>query len=210
MIRQSDGNRPSQNPADLGSVHGLFRAVLNKFLQGVDDMLPARVISYDRDTNRAQVQPMVAMLTTDGAAVSRAPVASVPVFQIGGGQFLLNFNIKPGDLGWIKASDRDISLFAQSHAEQLPNTKRLHSFQDAVFFPHLMTGYTIDPADAENCVLQNLDGSVKISLGADTITIKAPHVVIQSTTLTNNGVSISNTHRHSGVQTGGSNTGNPI
>lgn len=217
MSQQSTGNQPSQNPADLGTFQGLFRAVLRKFLQGVDDMLPARVISYDREKNIAQVQPLVAMLTTNNEIVSRARVASVPVFQIGGGNFLLNFNILPGDLGWIKANDRDISLFLQSFNEQAPNTARQHSFQDAVFFPHIMTGYDIDSADSQNCVLQNLDGSVKISLGADKITIKAPHVVIESndvqingTSLKHNTKNVGSTHQHSGVQSGGSNTGAPV
>lgn len=217
MSQQSTGNQPSQNPADLGTFQGLFRAVLRKFLQGVDDMLPARVISYDREKNIAQVQPLVAMLTTNNEIVSRARVASVPVFQIGGGNFLLNFNILPGDLGWIKANDRDISLFLQSFNEQAPNTARQHSFQDAVFFPHVMTGYDIDSADSQNCVLQNMDGSVKISLGADKITIKAPHVVIESndvqingTSLKHNTKNVGSTHQHSGVQSGGSNTGAPV
>lgn len=207
---QSTGNQPSQNPAELGTFQGLFKAVLRKFLQGVDDMLPARVISYDRATNRAKVQPMVALLTTGGESVSRAPVASVPVFQIGGGNFLMNFNLLPGDLGWIKANDRDISLFCQSYAEQTPNTARLHSFQDAVFFPHIMEDYVISEADAENCVLQNRNGSVKISLGGNTVTIKAPNVVIESTNLTHNGKNIGDDHVHSGVDPGGGTSGPPV
>lgn len=210
MTTQSTGNQPSQNPAELGTFQGLFKAVLRKFLQGVDDMLPARVISYSRETNMAQVQPLVALLTTGGESVSRAPVASVPVFQIGGGNFLLNFNIMPGDLGWIKANDRDISLFCQSYSEHTPNTARLHSFQDALFFPQIMKYYNISAEDDENCVLQNRNGSVKISLGDDTITIKAPHVVIESTTLTNNGKNIGDDHVHSGVDPGGGTSGPPV
>ncbi len=217
MTTQSNGNRPSQNPADLGTFQGLFKAVLRKFLQGVDDTLPARVISFDRATNRAQVQPMVAMLTTDGAIVSRATIASVPVFQIGGGNFLLNFNIQPGDLGWIKANDRDISLFLQGYKEQAPNTARQHTFQDAVFLPHVMTGYNIAPSDSANCVLQNLDGSVKISLGANKITIKAPNiefdsanVIINGAGFSHNGVNIGDNHIHSGVDPGGGTSGPPV
>jgi len=42
MTTQSTGNQPSQNPAELGTFQGVFKAVLRKFLQGVDDMLPAR------------------------------------------------------------------------------------------------------------------------------------------------------------------------
>lgn len=159
---------PSADPADDSDLVGVMRTALLKFLQKVDDCLPCRVIavSADRNKPRVTVLPLVQMLTTAGETVPRAQVASVPVMQFGGGGFLLSFNIQPGNLGWLKASDRDISLFLQNYAAGPPNTLRLHSFEDAVFIPDVMTGYSIAGEDAENCVLQSLDGTVKISLGA--------------------------------------------
>jgi hypothetical protein len=100
-------------------------------------------------------------------------VASVPVMQFGGGGFVLSFNFQPGNLGWIKASDRDISLFLQTYGMQAPNSARLHSFSDAVFIPDVMTGYTLAGEDADNAVLQTLDGSVKVALGADQVKLAA-------------------------------------
>jgi hypothetical protein len=201
---------PSQNPANLGVMSGMFREVLNKFLQQTDDMLPARVLSFNRATNRATVQPLIAVLTTDDQVVPRAQIASVPVLQIGAGGFVLNFPLNPGDLGWIKANDRDISLYLQTLKSSAPNTLRKHSFQDAIFIPDPMRGYTIAGEDAGNVVLQNLDGSVKISLGSDKITLTAPDVAIVSTTLTHNGTNIGETHIHSGVDPGGGTSGPPV
>jgi len=178
---------PSRDPADDGSLLGMIREVLKKHLQGVDDMLPARVLSYDRNTNRARVLPLVRLLTTDNRQVSRAPIASVPVLQYGGGGFVLSFNLKAGDLGWIKANDRDISLFLQTYGEQAPNTVRLHSFSDAVFIPDVMTGYDIGEEDAENAVLQSLDGNVKISLGEASLKLAVGGTTI---TLTEGGVEV--------------------
>jgi hypothetical protein len=156
---------PSSDPADDDSLAGTLRAAFRKFLQQTDDCLPARVVSFDRDTNRATVVPCVTVLTTDGRAVNRAQVASVPVLQIGGGGVVLNFNLKPGDLGYIKANDRDVSLFLQGYNTSPPNTLRLHSFQDAVFIPDVMRGWTIAGEDAENAVLQTLDGNARVSVG---------------------------------------------
>lgn len=201
---------PSVNPADDGSMAGMMRLVLDKFLQNVDDCLPAKVISFDRNKNRATVQPLIMMLTTQNQKVARAQVASVPVFQIGAGGFVLNFNLKPGDFGWLKATDRDISLFMNSFRQTGPNTLRKHSFEDAVFFPDRMRGYNIAEEDAENCVLQSVDGSVKISLGTTKITIAAPEIELVSASLTHNGTNIGDDHRHSGVDTGPSNTGTPV
>lgn len=162
---------PSKDPARLGGLPGALREILGKFLQSVDDMLPAKVISYDRMKNTASVQPLIAVMTTNGDAVSRAVIASVPVFSFGGGNFMINFPLKKGDLGWIKASDRDISLFVQSLKESKPNTVRKHSFEDGIFFPDAFRNYTLSDEDAENLVIQTLDSKTRISLWSDRVKI---------------------------------------
>lgn len=164
---------PSRDPADDGSLLGMARAVLDKFLQGVDDMLPARVISYDRGTNRATVVPLVKVLTTDNRQITRAQVASVPVFQYGAGGVVLSLNLKPGDLGWIKANDRDISIVMQAYADNAPNTLRKHSFQDAMFYPDVMHGIATVGEDATNAVLQTLDGNCRVAIWPDRVKLSA-------------------------------------
>lgn len=180
---------PSRDPANEGSLLGMARQILSKFLQDIDDMLPARVVSYDRATNRAVVVPMVKVLTTDGRQIDRAQIASVPVLQMGGGGFVLAFNLQPGDLGYIKANDRDTSLVMQAYRDNAPNTLRMHSFSDGVFIPHVMTGYTIAGEDADHAVLQSLDGSVKVSLGTDSLKLAAGalSIVIGPSNITLNG-----------------------
>ncbi len=44
----TDQSPPSLDPAARGDLAGTVRFILTKFLQGVDDMMPARVIAYDR------------------------------------------------------------------------------------------------------------------------------------------------------------------
>lgn len=225
---------PSRDPADDDSLLGMARAVLDKFLQGVDDMLPARVISYDRATNRATVVPLVKVLTTDGRQVARAQIASVPVMQAGGGGFVMSFNLRAGDLGWIKANDRDISLVMQSYAANAPNTLRKHSFQDALFIPDVMHGIVTQGEDATNAVLQTLDGTVRVSVGSDRVKLSAGAM---SVTIGPSGIDIVGpvrvrntiqvdglatlaggatiggipfgTHKHAGVQTGSGTSGGP-
>lgn len=229
---------PSRDPANDDSLLGMARQVLDKFLQQVDDCLPARVVSYDRTANRATVVPLVKLLTTDGRQVGRAQIASVPVTQFGGNGAVLSFDLKAGDLGWIKANDRDISLIMQGYKDAAPNTLRKHSFQDAVFIPDVMRGRTIAGEDAHNAVLQTLDGSVRIALWPDRVKITVGAKVVEigptNITLTNgaaaltmtptgstfagpvafpDGASIGGiefgTHKHTGVQTGAGTSGGP-
>jgi len=214
---------PSRDPSDDGTMVGMARSILGKFLASVDDMLPARVISFDRTTNRAMVVPLVKVLTTDDRLIGRAQVASVPVVRMGGGGMVLTFNLRPGDLGWIKANDRDISLIMQAYRDEGPNTLRMHSFQDAVFIPDPMTGVTIPGEDAENATLQTLDGSVRVSIWPDRIKCTAGalsmtlgpssidfvgHVNIPDGA-TINGIEFA-THRHTGVDVGSGTSGGPV
>lgn len=164
---------PSANPADETSMAGMLRIAIGKTLQGMDTMLPARVVAYDRARNRATVQPLIMMGTTTGAKVSRARVASVPVYQLAGGGFVLTFPLAPGDLGWLKANDRDVSLFLQSLDEEWPNTARSRSFADGVFFPDRLRAFTLDGEDAERVVLQSDDAGARVSVGVSDVRITA-------------------------------------
>lgn len=178
-------SNPSFNPANNGTLMGTIEFALNKTAQRTDDMLPAKVVGFDRTTNRVSVQSLISLVNTDNTIINRAQIASLPVIQMGGGGFVLSFNLVPGSLGWIKANDRDISIFLQSYQQATPGTNRTHSFSDAVFIPDVMMGYTIAEEDTENAVLQSLDGSVKISLGIGKVTISAPIVEIDSSIAVN-------------------------
>lgn len=171
---------PSLDPANKNSLAGTLKHVLWKYKQRTDGCLPAKVIQYDRSQNRVQVQPLIKMVLTDGSQESRAQIASVPVLQLGAGGFYLTFNLKPNDLGWIVANDRDISIFLQNLQESPPNTQRIKDFSDAIFIPDGMD-IIAQSSDDENFVIQNRDGSVKISWGIDRITEQASFFIINAT-----------------------------
>lgn len=171
-------NNPDIDPANNGSLAGAMRFAFYKLLQNTNGMLPAKVIKYNRTTNRVQVQILIALVTTDGAQVSRPQIASIPVLVLGGGGFMLSFPLNPGDIGWVMANDRDISLFLQTYKEAAPNTGRVCNFSDALFIPDIMTNYSINSEDAGNAVLQSVDGTVRISLWPNQVKITAPTIIV--------------------------------
>lgn len=223
----SDQQQPVNDQANTGSLTGLNKEVLVKWLrEEVDDCLPARVISYDDATNRATIRPIVQLGLSDGSKLSRGQIANIPVYRFGGGGFFMRFPVKPGDLGWLKANDRDISLTMQAGGgEDWPNTKRLHSFSDAVFYPDTFKQWVISAANADAAVWQSMDGEVCISLASDGISLSVGSVKLELTaggialtsppgTLTHNGKNVGDTHSHIGSPTAPlgpvSNTGIPI
>ncbi len=232
-------NAPSRNPAGNDTLSGLINFALLKFLQNTDGCLPAEVIAYDAATNRAQVQPQIVQVTTGNEQVPRAQVASVPVARWGAGGFLIYFPVRTGDKGWLIANDRDISIYKQTGEQSAPNTNRLHSFEDGWFLPDtaLAAATLADPA---KCCIQSYDGTTSITLGAGTITMTCPTEIILNTplvsiagqivagtdagftrTATFNGTIMTtgdvvagtvslDSHVHTGVETGGGETGGPV
>lgn len=182
-----NNNNPSSDPAYNGTLVGAIQFALKKAMQNIDGMLPAKVIAYDQinDPNFVQVQPLIAMVGTSGQRVSRPQLARIPLYTLGSGSgFFINFDLKPGDFGWIEANDRDISLFLQNYEEAAPNTQIVKSFSSAVFKPDCMRGFSIAPADAGGMVISNLTGTVKIVLQGDTIKIVAPTISATATQTT--------------------------
>lgn len=227
--------KPSRDPANDDSMVGMFNEILGKMLQNLDDCLPARVIAFDRSANRVSVQPLIQVITTQGERVTRGQIDGLPVLQIGGGGFGLFFNLRKGDLGWIKANDRDISLYLSTGQESQPNTARKHTFSDALFIPDVQRDFTIDSEDGANAVLQSTTGYVRVSLFFDKLklTVGDKSILLSDTgavitgdttvvgnfevqgqsdfngTIKNNGVNIGSTHKHGGVANGTGNTGVP-
>lgn len=227
MANQSQHQRPNNDTANRDNLTGGMRAELRSFfLNEFEGMLPATVVSYDDAINRAVIKPLVMMGTTDGGKVSRATVSNIPVYRFGGGGFFMRFPIKPGDFGWLKANDRDISLiFQRGGLEDWPNTKRLHKFSDAMFFPDTFKEWVINGANVDAAVWQSMDGNacialsddrIKLSFGSVSIAISNAGVDIISPpgTLRHNGINVGDTHTHIGSPTAPigpvSNTGTPI
>lgn len=210
----SDLNSPDIDQANEGSLPGGLKAALRSWLLNeVDDMVPCRVVSYDDAKNRAVLQPLVMMGGTGGQKVARAQIQNIPVYRFGGGGFFMRFPIKAGDLGWLKANDNDISLIMQAAGGMdWPNTKRLHSFSDAMFFPDTFKAWIIAGVDADAAVFQSVDGNAVVALSASSVALRFGGVSVTLTasgvdivsppgTLRHNGKNIGDTHTHIGPAT---------
>lgn len=206
--------KPNSEQANSGNLTGITNEFLANWLRNeVDGMVPARVVSYNDQTNRATLHPIVMMGGTDGSKVPRADVANIPVFRFGGGGMFMRFPLKAGDLGWLAANDNDISLIMQGGGvEDWPNTTRQCKFSDAMFFPDTLKSWIIEGANLDRVVLQTMDGQVCLSLGATGVKIKAGVSSITITpagiamvspagSLTHNGKNVGDTHTHGGSPT---------
>lgn len=163
-------NNPDIDPANNGSLVGVMNFAVQKMLQAMNGMLPAQVTSYDRETNRVEVQLMISLKTTDGSQVPRPHLVNIPVLALGGGTFSISFPLKSGDLGWVIAADRDISTFLQNYTQTAPPTTRMHNFADGMFIPDLMKSYNISGNNEDYLIIQNEDASLSVEMGLNSST----------------------------------------
>lgn len=168
----------SQTSSDKARLYPALAEMLRQAGLRTDNCLPAIVQSYDRANNVATVQPLIMWVTVDGNTMSRSPIAQVQVYSFGGGGFHINFPLKPGDLGWIVSTDRDISQFKQSLKESAPNSGRAHRFDDCWFLPDVMKKYTVNSEDSAAMVIQSTDAATRIALFSDHVKITSPSTMI--------------------------------
>lgn len=203
---------PSILPADDATLTGVIKTAVQKAMQAFDVMMPVEVTAYDRATNRATVRHLIQMQGSDGEKVDRANVASVRVYQFGNDAFSMSLPIKPGDKGWLKASDRDISIFQQDvDKNDAPNTKRMHSFQDGLFMPDAMKMGDVPGGQADRVVIGANGGSAFMAFDGDSFEFSGPWgtLTFSAAGIIHNGLNIGSTHTHGGVNPGGGNTAVP-
>jgi len=174
------GNNTTVNPTNLDSLTGSFKEILKKERQNTDGMIPAIVMSYNRSTNRVNVRPAITLIDQQNRTIPRNPILNLPVDQPGGGGFIINFPLKIGDLGYIIAGDRDPTNYLINGQQARPASEIFKQFAFGVFRPAPLNNYTISSGDQENLVIQSIDGSTKLTLSQNTITINAQNINIIS------------------------------
>jgi len=179
----------AQRPEETSSLSAVIKVVRRAIEMDMECMLPCRVVSYDRKRNVAEVRPQIVVTTRDpaGGPLQRRPrvaIPDIPVLSLGAGNFHISFPIKKGDLGWIWAADRDITLFLQNLQEAHAATDGAsHKFTDAVFIPDVFREYEINAEDTDAMVIQTTDSATRISLRPDNIKITTPVKVTLDTPL---------------------------
>lgn len=173
--------------------------------------LPGVVVSFDPANQTCVVQPLIQGMVQapDGSFswVTLPLLLDCPVFFPSGGGVSLTFPISAGDECLVVFASRCIDQWWQSGEVSVQAELRMHDLSDGFVFP----GIASKPAvfgniSTTHAQLRNAAGTVKVSV--DT----AGNLELAATTININGQLIINgqaylAHRHSGVTSGGQNSG---
>lgn len=217
---------PQLTPAQLNyAVTAQWKEILRQALTDLRVSIPAIVQSFDPETQTVTVQVAIREVVKTPAGPQNTdiyPIAFVPVVFPSAGGFSLTLPVQPGDEGMLVFCDMCIDLWWVRGGVQNQFERRRHDVSDCGFYPggrskpRSLSNYSTDSAQ-----LRSDDGSAYVEIAAGQIVnivapgglnISADVVVTGSVTaseeITGNGIALS-THVHTGVQTGGSDTGPP-
>lgn len=151
----------------------VVKALVNARLVDVHTAMPARVVSYDRATRRASVQPLVRepQRREAGTKLEAMPIlTSVPVMFQATSRNGTTFPLLAGDLVWVMFSEQalDRVLISDGNVTD-PKSPVRFTMRGAVCMPGFHTSQTVDAESDNNAMVIHGD---EIRLGSKTATAK--------------------------------------
>lgn len=200
-----------------------LHVALDSWQASVWTALQGIVESFDPDAMTCVIQPAhMAQVMDEQGNVTLQPLPLLldcPVQFQGGGGCTLTFMPKKGDEALVIFASRCIDSWWQHGGVQPPAEFRMHDLSDGYALVGNRSQPRVLPDIADAAQLRSDDGStyVEVNASASTATMLAPggsvHVSPDGVAIT--GVLVINgtpylAHHHSGVQTGGGNTGDVV
>jgi hypothetical protein len=158
------------------------------------------------------VQPMVNQLDGAGNSTPHGIISNIPAFRLQGGASAFIADPAVGDIGLLACASSDISAVKNNKAPSNPGSFRTFDPADGLFiggfFNAAPTQYIQITEDGISIVFP---GGISIALSSAGITLAVGNtsIVIADGTITIGGI-VWGTHLHSGVMTGGGESGPPV
>lgn len=190
--------------------------------------LPGKVISYDPDLQRAVVECGIQRHEGKGVFKTLPHIEHVPVQFAGTAQWSVFHELPEGTEGFIHFSHRSVDYWLEQGGPVRPLDARMFDASDAFFAPGYRSRATcISGLPTEGIGMSNAGGTVQLQLSDIGVKMVAGTQVFQLTEngmemtadgqklelgaggLKHNGVNIGGTHKHGGVESGGSKTNVP-
>lgn len=174
----------------------LIKDAVSTSLRNLMVCLPGKVVSFDPDTQMAQVECGI-QKRINGVFRTIPVIDSVRVQFAGDNEWYFWHQVKPGTEGLIHFSQRAVDTWNDQGGPVAPHELRMFSAEDAYFVPGIRSTPRIIPDFVNQGVgMSSYDGATRVHLAPGSITLTATNVAINSETLTHNGTNVGDTHVH--------------
>ena len=204
---------------DTVSQHGVLKFAIKMALGRVRTALPVKVMAVTAggaaDQWAVDIQPIVNQVDGAGNGVAHKTIKGIPVANLSGVNGSVSVKPAVGDLGFIVCADRDMSAAIKAKGAANPSSRRMHDLCDAVYYG----GFGGLNTSANQVLIT--DSGITLN-SAKTVTINAPNgatitgnVTVTGTITATGSITAGHggadqvglqTHKHSGVSTGGGST----
>ena len=141
--------------------------------------LPARVLSYDPDSQSAEVQPLLnrVFLNADQEleTLEIPPLKNVPVQYPAGNGWHISYRLAAGDVVYLTFAERSLDKWLDTAGVLTvdPADSRKHDLSDAIAIPGIRTRSAAVPDPGDDLVLGKEDGSIEVRLSPTQIAVNA-------------------------------------
>ena len=169
----------TQTPQVEGSGYNVLAFVIQQLLTKVNTCAVVKVVACTNDggvspVGTVDVQPMVNQMTGARIAVPHGTIYKLPYSRLQGGTNAVIMDPKPGDIGVVVFSQRDISTVKTSKKQANPGSFRTYNWADGLYIGAILNG------TPEQYVLFDDEGIKVIS--PNKVTIQAPLVDVEAST----------------------------
>lgn len=227
----------TSTPQDTTTETNAQQFLMRQFIMGKAFITVALVTSVSDSGEFVSVKPMVDGFTGGGELIPNSVIYGVPVWRLQRGSSAVIMPPVEGDIGLIAICDRDITAVKKTKQSALPGSNRTHSYSDAIYLggvlnsePSQYVKFANDGIDIASPLVVQVNGSTVIVNADDKISLNAPIIeangqlmqgsgshagdaifggaITATGEITGNGIKLS-THKHGGVESGGSTTQGP-
>ena len=211
--QQTTNYRASQSVGGAAEFEAIVRSLMGKnhTLMLGEVMAITQEASSTAAVGYLSVRPMVFMVDGSNNNYARATINNVPFFRLQAGVNAVILNPKVGDIGLIAYCERDISMVKRNKKQAAPNSRRQFNINDAVYLGGMLNGVPSQYIHfTDNKII--VKAATEIVLDAPQVTatgkFTASGIIESLSDVVAKAISLFS-HKHGGVQSGGSDTGNP-
>lgn len=212
----STGGTPFQQPTSAADDYTKLVFVFQQLLRGLATATIVRVEACSNSgglspVGTVDVTPLVNQVDGAGAPVPHTTIYGLPYQRAQGGANAVILDPVKGDLGICVFASRDISSVKAAKGQANPGSARTFDYADGMYIGGLLNG-------VPSQYVRFFAGGIDI-VSPGTVTVRGAHIVLDGPVhgtaaavfdgdVTAEGTSL-HTHVHTGVQSGGSDTGPP-
>ena len=211
--QQTTNYRASQSVGGAAEFEAIVRSLMGKnhTLMLGEVMAITQEASSTAAVGYLSVRPMVFMVDGSNNNYARATINNVPFFRLQAGGNAVILNPKVGDIGLIAYCERDISMVKRNKKQAAPNSRRQFNINDAVYLGGMLNSAPTQYVQfTDNKIIVKATNEIILDAPQVTATGKftASGIIESLSDVVAKAISLFS-HKHGGVQSGGSDTGNP-